>query len=138
MSTQAQNKAVVQQFVHALGRGDVETLKTVMATDIQAVATGTSVFSTTRGYDDIVGAAGMLGLFTQNGIEMKIVSMTAEEDRVSCEVEGYSTLKNDAPYNNQYHFLFTLRDSKIVGLREYMCTKLVDSVLVPVVMGSAA
>jgi ketosteroid isomerase-like protein len=49
----------------------------------------------------------------------EIVSMTAEDDRVAAEVNGSSLRKSGNRYDNVYHFLFRVRDGKIVELREH-------------------
>ena len=125
------NKALVKAFLEALGAGDAERLKTLITKDISAIATGTSVLSTTRHYDDVLGAAQMLKSATKQGIEFRVLNLTAEADRVAAEVEGYSTLVNGVPYNNQYHMLFFIRDGKICRMKEYCDTKLVDAALGP-------
>jgi len=132
------NKQVVQAFITALGKGDVEGLKATISEDIEAICLGTSLLSGTRGYAEVLGAAGMLGQVTQHGIEFRIVSMTAEEDRVSAEFDGFSTLVNGQPYNNQYHFLFFIRDGRIYRMKEYIDTKLADAALGPFVAGLGA
>jgi ketosteroid isomerase-like protein len=48
-----------------------------------------------------------------------IRSLTAEEDRVSAVVDGHAVRKTGAAYNNNYHFLFTIRDGVITAIREY-------------------
>lgn len=125
------NKTVVKNFLEALGAGDAERLKTVIAKDIQAIATGTSLLSGTRNYDDIISTVQMLRSSTKNGIEFRILHLTAEEDRVAAEIEGYSTLVTGAPYNNQYHMLFFIRDGKIYKMKEYLDTKLADAAFGP-------
>jgi uncharacterized protein len=131
------NKTVVRQFLAALGRGDVERLKTLMTDDIQAIATGTGMLSGTRSLADICSAAGMLGQVTRSGIDFRVLTLTGEEDRVAAEVEGLSTLVNGAPYNNQYFFLFSIRNGRIYRMKEYMDTKLVDDVLGPLTAQAA-
>lgn len=89
----------------------------------------------TRNYADACATVGMLRNVTQHGIEFRILSMTAEDDRVSCEAEGRSTLVNGTPYSNQYHFLCYLRGDKICikicMLKEHIDTKLADETLGP-------
>ena len=131
------NKAVVRTFYKALGSGNAELMRTVIGDDIQAVCTGSSFMAGTRSAADILGALGLLSSLTKAGIDFKILSMTAEEDRVACETEGQSTLVNGTPYNNQYFMLFFLRDGKIYRLHEYMDSKLVDAALGPLVAAAA-
>ena len=128
------NKSIAKKFLAALGKGDVETLTGLLAPDMQAICTGTSVLSGTRAGAEIAGAAGMLSAITKNGIDFQVLTMTAEEDRVSVEVQGVSTLVNGVAYNNQYHFLFFIRDGKIYKLKEYIDTKLADETLAPLMM----
>lgn len=127
------NKVLVKSFLDALGAGDAERMKALITTDMTAIAIGTSVLSATRSYDEVLGAAHMLKSATKNGIEFRILNLTAEADRVAAEVEGYSTLANGVPYNNWYHTLFFIRDGKICKMKEYFDTKLTDAVLAPLV-----
>ncbi len=125
------NKELAARFFKALGAGDAEAMRQILDPQVVADAKGISILSGRRGYDEIVGALNMLSAFTENGIEFKVISMTAEDDRVSAETEGFSTLKNGEPYNNFYHMLFTIRDGKVIGLNEYFCTKMADASLGP-------
>jgi hypothetical protein len=115
---------VVKRFLVALGTGDVDTVKSVITDDFQAIATGTSLVSGTRGYDDIVRLCPVFGQVTKGGFSYDFLNMTAEEDRVSAEMQGYAELVTGARYDNQYHFLFFLRKGKICKMKEYFDTKL--------------
>ena len=130
-SEQDANKQVVRDFIAALGRGDAVAMAPLLAPDVEAIATGTSFMSGTRDRDTILSTLGTLGSITKDGIDFDILSMTAEEDRVSAEAKGRSTLVNGTPYNNEYHMLFTLRDGRIVRIREYFCTKLTEDAFGP-------
>lgn len=132
------NKAVAQKFITALGKGDAAVLGELMSPDIEAIATGTCLLSGTRKYADVTAAAGMLGQITQNGIAVKFISVTAEDDRVAVEWDGSSMLVTGQPYNNQYLMLFQIRDGKIVRLKEYFDSLLVENALGPIVRGAAA
>lgn len=125
------NKAVARRFLDALSRGDVEQIKATITEDVEAICTGTSFMSGTRTHAEVCAAAGMLGQITKSGLDVKILSVTAESDRVSVEFEGHATLVTGTEYNNQYHFLFTLRDGKICRLKEYMDTLLVETAFAP-------
>lgn len=125
------NKDIARSFLDALGVGDVEAVKGLITDDIVAVCTGTSLLSGTRGYAEIVGAADIFTKITKSGLRFEILTMTAEEDRVAVEAQGHSELVTGAAYNNQYHFLFHVRDGRICMLKEYIDTKLADEVLAP-------
>ena len=125
------NKSVVRKFLAALGSGDAATIKELISEEIEATCVGTGVMAGTRGYAEVCAAVGMLAQMTRNGIDFQILNFTAEANRVSCEVEGYSTLAGGASYNNHYHFLFFIDHGKIVRMREYM-----DSLLAEKLFGS--
>ena len=82
------NKAAALKFIDALGRGDAEAVKTVMTDDVVAIAKGTSIGSGSRNYAEIVATFGMFGQITKTGLNPKILSVTAEADRVAVEWEG--------------------------------------------------
>lgn len=131
------NKAVALKFIEALGKGDAETVKTVITDDVVAIATGTSIGSGSRTFDEIVAVFGMFGQITKTGLNPKILSVTAEADRVAVEWEGDCTVVTGAQYNNQYVTVFFLRDGKIFKLKEYFDTKLTDAVLGPIFAAAA-
>lgn len=55
-------------------------------------------------------------IFTQS-------TMTAEENRVSILLESHAVRKsNQKKYNNHFHFLFTLKDDKIISVKEFFDT----------------
>jgi ketosteroid isomerase-like protein len=61
----------------------------------------------------------------QNGLEMTVIGMVAEGDKVAVEVRSHADLIDGRVYENQYHMLFTLRQGKIVEVREYADTLLI-------------
>lgn len=126
------NKAVAMTFLNALGRGDGEAMKSVMTDDFVAYTTGTScALSGIHHSDGILAFVAAVPLICKAGIRFKVINLTAEDDRVACELEGYSTMKNGKEYNNFYHFLVFIRDGKVYRMNEYFDTKLTDDVLVP-------
>lgn len=127
------NKKMVRQFLTALGSGDGETVATLLTDDCYADCTGSSIVSKIRDRDEIIRTCGYFQRTMKDGIRFEILNMTAEEDRVAVEAEGFSDLRSGGTYNNQYHFLFFMRDGKIAKLREYMDTKLAEDVLRPII-----
>ncbi len=57
------------------------------------------------------------------GLRMTVKSAVAEGDRVALEVESRGPLGNGRVYEQQYHFLLTIRDGKIASVREYLDTQ---------------
>ena len=58
------NKAAALKFIDALGKGDAETVKSVITEDVVAIAKGTSIGSGSRSYAEIVATFGMFGQIT--------------------------------------------------------------------------
>lgn len=126
------NKETAKKFMVALGRGDVAAMKAVSTDDLVVVTPGTAVLSGTRSYDVVMQSVAGFPLITRDGagIRMEVISMTAEADRVACELEGYSTLIDGNEYNNHYHNLLFFRDGKVCKMIEYCDLALADAVLV--------
>ncbi|MGE7991111.1 nuclear transport factor 2 family protein [Pseudomonas sp. NPDC089554] len=55
----------------------------------------------------------------EGGLRMEVVSMVAEGDRVAAELRSHAVTTHGKRYENDYHMLFTLRDGKVVQVKEY-------------------
>ena len=62
-------------------------------------------------------------------LRFTIHAMTAEENRVAVDCEGHGRFKDGMPYDNSYHFLFTLRDGKIIAAKEFLNTAYMSKIL---------
>lgn len=124
-------KDMVKSFIKALGSGNADALAELLTDDAQAICTGTSVLSATRDRNTILETAKGLSMVSEQGIDFTILTLTEEENRVSCEMTGKASLRNGTTYFNEYHFLFHFKDSKIQTVKEYLDTKTVDEVLAP-------
>jgi ketosteroid isomerase-like protein len=61
-------------------------------------------------------------------IRVTVVGMTAEGNKLAVELTSYGEMKNGKIYDNAYHFLFELRDGKIIDAKEYCCSALAADV----------
>ncbi|WP_399893354.1 nuclear transport factor 2 family protein [Streptomyces sp. BBFR51] len=52
-------------------------------------------------------------------LEVKVVGITAQGERVAVEVEVSGPTKDGSRYENQMHILYVVRDGKIVTVKEY-------------------
>ncbi len=59
----------------------------------------------------------------ENGMKMTVKGLIAEGDKVAVEAESYGELQNGRIYNQEYHFLMTIRDGKVSAVREYLDTQ---------------
>ena len=90
------------------------------------------------GRPDLFSAAGVrsradmeriwTGLFSHmtDGLEMRVIGMVAEDDKVAAEIRSHAQLTDGRVYENQYHMLFTFRDDKIAEIKEYADTLLIQ------------
>ena len=87
---------------------------------------------TYRGIDAIVteflgGAAALMA----PGVVLELTNVVAEGDQVVAEWTSRATARNGAAYRNRNAGIFTVRDGKIVSVREYTDTQHVAQVLLP-------
>jgi ketosteroid isomerase-like protein len=129
------NKESAQKILEAMGAGDTKTLKALVTNDLVVTARGHANISGNRSYDIAMAAIESFPQITKSCIEFKILNLTAEDNRVACEAEGYSTMIDGRDYNNHYHFLMFFRDGKLFKMHEYLDTKLADEVLGPYLKG---
>lgn len=130
-----QNKQIVLTFIEAMGKGDAAAAAPCIAEDTFTLAKGFGKFAGVRTHDTILATIGAFKQIMPSGMEPKILSVTAEGERVVVEFEGNGTLINGESYCNQYCMVFTLRDGKIRQVNEYFCTILADEKLWPLVAG---
>jgi ketosteroid isomerase-like protein len=60
-------------------------------------------------------------------LQFTIEAITAEEERVAVQCSSQGTLINGAPYDNQYHYLMTFEQDRILKVFEYMNAKKAES-----------
>ncbi|MFA5525103.1 MAG: nuclear transport factor 2 family protein [Tissierellales bacterium] len=131
MSLLEANKQVVRDFFSALGSFDLDGILKTVAENIVLTVPGTACLSGTYTLADLSGVAGLLGQACPDGITFTIKELTAEDNRVSCIVDGNGKLATGGNYTNSYHFLLKLRDGKIFETYEYMDTLKVESLFAP-------
>src|SRR5882757_4916120 len=122
MSPELRNKELVAAFFSTLNRGDVAALVAAYAEDGHLMTMGNTLISGRYTKEQIKQAAGGIFQVFPKGIHFTIRAMTAEGDRVAVEAESEGLHVSGQRYSNQYHFLFRLRDGKVVELKEYMDT----------------
>jgi len=128
-STIESNKAVVKRFFDAMNAGDVQLIVDSYAEDGCLQTMGNTMISGTFTKDQIAGSAGGIYDVFPEGIRFTILDMVAEGDKVAVEATSEGKHVSGQTYTNQYHFLFELRDGKLVRLKEYLDTERVTEVL---------
>lgn len=129
-----QNKEVVRQFLAKFASGDADGLVDSLTDDATWWIGGKPGELPQAGTKDKVTMGAVLrgiGAKIPGGIDMRIRGMIGEGDKVAAEVEAYGEIVNGRIYNNEYHFLFTVRDGRIAAVKEYNDTLHLKSAFAP-------
>ncbi len=123
------NKAVVRSWFNAVNRGDEAEILTMLADDFvfQTMARQPEWLLYTWNREQFSKVPSSMSAVLTAPIQLKIVDMTAEGERVAVEAETDSEMLNGRRYNNAYHFVFKLRDCKLFEVREYSCSHLAQT-----------
>ena len=122
------NKEIAIKFFEALSSGSATYLDFYNEDSIIWTA-GDNDIGGTRTKKEIVDfAEGIVAAFP-TGIIFNISGITAENERVAVELSGEAVHASGKPYNNKYHFLLTIKNGKILELKEYMDTQLAAKIL---------
>ncbi len=125
------NKQTVRQFLECFNTNNVSGVLGMMTDDvIWWIAGKPEQLPAAGNYDKQQATQLLHNMSSQlpNGVKMTVKNLIAENDQVAAEVEGYGELANGRVYQQQYHFLLTVRDGKISGIKEYLDTQHVYSV----------
>jgi hypothetical protein len=114
--TAARNRALVLEYLRELEAGHYDVAFGTLADNAMVWISGRGAISRAS-FIDLVRSfrSHVVGPMT-----LRVIGTTAEGDRVAVEVEGAAELRGGSRYDNQYHFVFVVRDGKIVQIKEYM------------------
>jgi ketosteroid isomerase-like protein len=129
------NKNVVLTFIDAMGSGDAARAERCLTQDVFTLAKGYSKFAGVRRRDVILETIASFRQDLPTGLRPKILTVTAEGERVIVEFEGDAVTSQGRPYRNQYCMVFSMEGSKIKQVNEYFCTIHAEDVLWPIVAG---
>lgn len=119
------NKELVAAFIEAMRTSDVPKLSGMITDNFSWWIAGKTEYLQTAGEHDKEFFIGFFGggadLFP-NGAEFTVTGMIAEGDKVAAEANMKATTAMGTPYDNSYHFLFTIEAGKIARMKEYMDT----------------
>ncbi|MDE3820027.1 nuclear transport factor 2 family protein [Sinorhizobium meliloti] len=116
------NKRVVREFCDHFRKSNAEGLIDGMTDDATWWVNGKPHLFPSSGTKTKDEAAkmfrNMLSAYT-DGLDMRIVSIIGEGDIVAAETRSHAITKTGKVYENEYAFLFTIRDGKVAKVREY-------------------
>ncbi len=117
-----QNKQVVTDFFKHFSAGDIDPAFAMVSDDATWWVPGDLPFSGTKSKAEYLQVVGAIQTGFPDGLELKLTSMIAEGDTVAAEVASNGDHANGRKYTNKYHFLITIKDGKIIAVKEYMDT----------------
>ena len=118
-----ENKHIVRKFLAKFAERDIEGLIDMLTDDVVWWISGKPELLPQAGNKNKAQISAVfrgLGSKIPGGMEMRLKSLISEGDTVAAEVESYGEVDNGRIYNNDYHFLFKIRDGKIALAKEYM------------------
>jgi ketosteroid isomerase-like protein len=122
MSTPQLNTRAARRFIECFNDNDIEGALDTMAADVRYWLAGKPDRLPSAGDHDKAQIAAVFARMNSRligGLRMWVKNTIAEGDQVAMEVESRGELKNGRVYNNEYHMLVTLREGRIVDLKEY-------------------
>jgi hypothetical protein len=122
------NKRTVREYLAHFKRAAIPDLLEAMSEDATWWILGKPQLfpgAGTKSKADMERIWGSLFSHMKEGLEMTVIGMVAEGDKVAAEIRSHADLTDGRVYENQYHMLFTLRQGKIVEVREYADTLLI-------------
>ena len=125
----SRTKEFIQSFFEAMSEGDTDAIVNAYHPEGRVETMGNTLISGSRGLDEIKSFAPAVLESFPNKLKFTIKNITAEDNRVAVEAESTGEHVSGQHYNNQYHFLFELKDEKIYRLKEYMDTELATDIL---------
>ncbi|WP_068072423.1 nuclear transport factor 2 family protein [Novosphingobium lentum] len=119
-----QNKDVVRRYFDAVNSTQPDRVMALLADDFhfKAMLREPDWLGGEMGREKFSSAMVAMSDLMTSPIQMQIVSMTAEDDRVAVEATSYGPMKAGPAYANSYHFVFRVRDEKIFEVLEYSCS----------------
>ena len=126
MPTLTDSTQVIERYVAALVAGDEPAIRDSFADDATWWLVGDLPISGTwNGRDAITDEflATAMAYYEPGSVSLEVTGMLADGDQVTLEWTSRSRTAAGEPYENFCIGVFTVRDGRIVAVREYMDTR---------------
>ncbi len=117
------NKKLVTEFFDCFGKKEVDVAMNMMADDGTWWIGGDVKMLPIAGLKTKAAMREILEKFVPNTVDgLKIIPklITAEGDRVAYEAISRADFPSGFVYENEYHFLVTVKNGKIFSVKEYL------------------
>lgn len=124
------NKRLIREAFEAMGRSDIGPLAALMTDDFAWVIEGRTRFSRRFEGKESVKQDLLRPLFEAfaTPYQFEIDEIIAEGERIVVRGRGSVRTKSGKDYNNSYCFVIGMAGGRMVELREYLDTALVEAV----------
>ncbi|GHF36092.1 MULTISPECIES: nuclear transport factor 2 family protein [Streptomyces] len=120
-------KDVVRRYFEALAAGDQAAIRDSWAEDGSCWYGGDLPISGTwQGRDQVINgflATAFAHLDPEKEVGLKVTNLFGEGEQVFAEWDSWATGRTGRPYDQKNSGVFTVRDGKIVSMREYADTQ---------------
>jgi ketosteroid isomerase-like protein len=123
-----ENKRLVLRWFDAVNRGDEAAILAVLSEDFKFEAMLRRPEWMKYKFDRYQFAAtpASMSALMVSPIQMAVVDMIAEGNKVAVEAKTDSTMKTGKKYDNAYHLAFFIENNLIKEVREYSCSFLAE------------
>lgn len=128
MNPKDENRRAVEHFIEVFSTGDSQAVTALMTEDATWWVAGTTGLSGTYDRAAFAKLLASVNETCTGPIKLTPKGWTVDGERVAVESESLTHTKTGRTYNNQYHFLFLVRDGKIARIREYLDTMHAQSI----------
>ena len=129
MTDLANAEAIVRQFMNVFSAGDVDGVIDMMDPEGTWWVAGTMPISGTYSREEFGQLLRKVSETCVGPIALIPHEFTVQGDRVAVETESKAQTQDGKIYNNLYHFLFVLRDGKVLRVKEYLDTMHTNEIL---------
>src|SRR3982074_182111 len=112
-----QNKQDIVRYFERVNRGDKDAILECLTDDFVFQGMGWHPDWVRYRWDREMFADAPREMSTKmkKPIQLRLLGMIAEGERVAVQAESYCEMNNGKIYDNAYHFVFTLRQGRIAG-----------------------
>ncbi len=123
------NKDIVQKWFDLVAAGDAQGAFALFSEDIEYTLRGTTpVSGTYRGMDSLVNDFFVPWRKQIDGdLILQVTGLIAEGDQVVALAKGAAKTVFGRDYNNDYVFVFGVRDGQIHSVDEYLDTAMIET-----------
>lgn len=126
---EAENKALVLDWVDAVSRNDVARIVSKYHADLVYTVMGQWPLAGTFGRDTVAEHAGVILKLFPEGLAFRAHKLVADGDWVAVDMESRGQHVSGKLYNNRYTFWIQVQDGQFVRLEEHLDTHHATDVL---------